>query len=63
MQDAEPAAASLGIELVVMRVADANDFEGAFEAMAREKASAVVVFSGVLTNIHRKRIVELAAQY
>ncbi len=46
MQDAEPAAASLGIRLVVMRVADTKDFEGAFEAMAREKASAVVVFSG-----------------
>lgn len=63
MQDAEPAAASLGIKLVVMRVADAKDFEGAFEAMARENASAVVVFSGVLTGVHRKRIVELAAQY
>ena len=63
MQDAEPAAASLGIRLVVMRVADTKDFEGAFEAMAREKASAVVVFSGVLTGVHRKRIVELAAQY
>ena len=46
-----------------MRVAEARDFEGAFEAMVREKASAVVVFSGVLTGVHRKRIVELAAQY
>jgi ABC-type uncharacterized transport system substrate-binding protein len=63
MQDTEPAAASLGIKLVVMRVANAKDFEGAFEAMAGEKASAVVVFSGVLTGVHRKRIVELAAQY
>jgi putative ABC transport system substrate-binding protein len=63
MQDAEPAAASLGIKLVVMRVADAKEFEGAFDAMARENASAVVVFSGVLTGVHRKRIVELAAQY
>ena len=63
MQDTEPVAASLGIKLVVMRVADAKDFEGAFEAMAGEKASAVVVFSGVLTGVHRKRVVELAAQY
>jgi putative tryptophan/tyrosine transport system substrate-binding protein len=63
MQDTKPAAASLGIELVVMQIADAKDFERAFAEMAREKASAVVVFSGVLTNIHRKRIVELAAQY
>jgi putative ABC transport system substrate-binding protein len=63
MQDAESTAASLGVRLVTMRVADAKDFESAFEAMAREKASATVVFSGVLTNVHRKRIVELAAQY
>ena len=63
MEDAEPAAASLGIRLVTMRVGDPKDFDGAFEEMAREKASAVLVFSGVLTNIHRKRIVELAAQY
>ena len=27
------------------------------------RSSEVVVFSGVLTNVHRKRIVELAAQY
>jgi putative ABC transport system substrate-binding protein len=63
MQDAESAAASLGVKLVVMRVADAKDFERAFEEMAREKASAVVVFSGILTSVHRKKIVELTAQY
>ncbi len=63
MQDAESGARSLGIRLVTMRVSDAKEFDGAFEAMAREKASALIVFSGVLTNIHRKRIVELAAQY
>ena len=63
MHDVEPAAASLGVKLVVMRVADAKDFERAFEEMAREKASAVVVFSGILTNVHRKKIVELTAQY
>jgi len=63
MQDAEIAASSLGVKLAVMRVTDARDFEGAFETMAREKASATVVFSGVLTNVHRRRIAELAAQY
>jgi putative tryptophan/tyrosine transport system substrate-binding protein len=63
MQDAEPVAASLGITLVVMRVRDVNDFDAAFESMAREKASAVVVLSGVLTAVYRKRIVEFAAQY
>jgi putative ABC transport system substrate-binding protein len=63
MQDAESAAASLGVKLVVMRVADAKDFDRAFEEMAMEKASAVVVFSGILTNVYRKRIVELTARY
>ncbi len=63
MQDVESTAESLGIRLMVMRVSDIKDFEGAFEAMASEKASATVVFSGVLTNVHRKRIAELAAQY
>jgi ABC-type uncharacterized transport system substrate-binding protein len=63
VQDAESTAASLGIRLVTMRVSDAKDFDSAFDAMAREKASAVLVFSGVLTNVHRKMIVKLAAQY
>jgi putative tryptophan/tyrosine transport system substrate-binding protein len=63
MQDAEPAAASLGLNLVVVRVADARDFERAFEVMASEKSSALLVFSGVLTNLHRKEIVQLAARY
>lgn len=31
--------------------------------MAREKASAVLVFSGILTNVHRKKIVVLTVQY
>lgn len=63
MQDVDSTAASLGVRLITMRVTDPKDFGSAFEAMARETASAVVVFSGVLTNVHRKRIVELAAQY
>ena len=37
MQDAEPAAASLGIELVVMRVANAKHIERAFEEWQGKK--------------------------
>ena len=40
---------------MVMRVADVEDFDEAFEEMAKEKASASGI-AGILTRVHCKKI-------
>lgn len=60
LKDTEHAAQRLGISLQTIRISDPKEFEAAFDSMARQKAGALLVFSGVLSNIHSKTIVELA---
>lgn len=60
MQDAERAAQSLGVALKTFKIGDATEIDAAFDSIAQERAGALLVFSGVLTGIHSKRIVELA---
>ncbi len=62
LRDAETAAASLGVRLITFRISQASEIDGAFEEMARQKTSGLVVFSGVLTLLERKRIAELASR-
>jgi putative ABC transport system substrate-binding protein len=60
MQDSERAAQSLGVALKTFKIGDAKEIDTAFDSIAQERAGALLVFSGVLTGIHSKRIVELA---
>jgi ABC-type uncharacterized transport system substrate-binding protein len=62
MQETESAARALNLRLQTIRISDAKEIEPAFEIMTQQQASALVVFSGVLTGVHSRRIVELAAQ-
>jgi putative ABC transport system substrate-binding protein len=60
MQDSERAAQSLGVALKTFKIGDAKEIDAAFDSIAQERAGALLVFSGVLTAVHSKRIVELA---
>ena len=53
----------MGIQLVIQEMSSADAFAGAFAAMQRERAQAVVVQISALTNENVRRIAELAAQY
>jgi putative ABC transport system substrate-binding protein len=57
------AAQQTGVQLVVQEVSAAEDLPGAFGAMQRERAQAVIVQVNPLTSDHRKRVAELAAQH
>jgi len=63
LEQMQAAAQQMGIQLVVPKVSGAEDLPGAFTAMQRERARALIVQVGPLTSDHRKRITELAAQY
>ncbi|WP_084807490.1 ABC transporter substrate-binding protein [Bradyrhizobium sp. NAS80.1] len=62
MQETEEVARSLGVTLKTVRIGNANEIEPAFEEMTRERATALLVFSGVLTAIHSSTIAGLAAK-
>jgi putative ABC transport system substrate-binding protein len=62
LQEAEEAAAPLGITLVVVEVRSA-DYRGAFDRVVSERAQALLVFSSPLLHRDRSRIIELAAKH
>ncbi|MBI3375245.1 MAG: ABC transporter substrate-binding protein [Betaproteobacteria bacterium] len=57
------AAQQMGITVVEQSVSEAEALAGAFAAMQRERAQALIVQLSPFTNDHRKRIVELAAKH
>jgi putative ABC transport system substrate-binding protein len=56
----EAPARALRIQLQLVRVKDAANFEAVIEATSRGGAGALVAVSGALFNLHRKRIADLA---
>jgi putative ABC transport system substrate-binding protein len=61
-REAEEAAASLGVTLVVVE-ARGGDYGSAFARMGSERAQALLVFSSPLLHRDRSRIIELAARH
>jgi ABC-type uncharacterized transport system substrate-binding protein len=62
VKEAEQAARVLKIETVLVEVRN-GDYEGAFSALAAERADALFVLSNPLLNRDRKRIIALAARH
>ena len=62
LKEMQVAAPALGVQLQSLSVRDPGEFEGAFAAMSREHAEALVVLPGAIFNTHRARIIELAAR-
>jgi putative ABC transport system substrate-binding protein len=61
-KEAEQAARALKIETILVEVRN-GDYEGAFSALAAERADALFVLSNPLLNRDRKRIIALAARH
>jgi putative ABC transport system substrate-binding protein len=54
---------AVGVQLLAFKVHLPEEFGGAFEAAARERAAALTVLPSPLTNRYRRRLVDLAAQH
>jgi len=63
LQETQAAAQALGVELLVLEVHTADEFEGAFAAVTRGHAGALIVIPDALLNGNRTRIVDLAHQH
>jgi putative ABC transport system substrate-binding protein len=55
-------AQAIGVQLQLLELRDAEEFDSAFEAAAREGADALLLAPSPLSNAHRPRIVQLAAR-
>jgi putative tryptophan/tyrosine transport system substrate-binding protein len=62
-QAAEEAARRLGVRLQFVEVDTPDELEGAFAAMAREGAEALLMFYSPFFTTHRQRLLELVAQH
>jgi putative ABC transport system substrate-binding protein len=61
LREAENAARALGVEPQVLEARSPDDFEGAFAAMSRKRAGALLVLADVMFTTHRRRLAALAA--
>jgi len=62
VQEAQAAAHTLAIQLVPVEVREAQELPSAFAAMTRQGADALLTVLSVFTLVHRRQIVELAAE-
>ena len=62
VREAEVAARALQLQVQSVGVRGADEFEGAFAAMTKERASAVVVLGDPAFLLHQKQLAELAAR-
>jgi putative tryptophan/tyrosine transport system substrate-binding protein len=57
------AARSLGLQLQLLETRNSDEFDGAFAAMAKERAEALLVVSDAFFGVHGARLADLAARY
>ena len=60
-KETQVVAPAVSVQLQSLEVRSSNDFEGALRAATTERAGALIVLQSLLTNAHRQRIVDLAA--
>ena len=61
LKEMEGEARRVAVKLQPIDVKDRKEFQGAFAAMARERADALVILQGAFVNAHRTELTELAA--
>ena len=62
LNQTEAAARTLRVQLQLLGVQDANEFEGAFSDMGRDRADALLVFPSPMLYLEYKRIVNLVTK-
>jgi len=62
-RETQRASRALGVELQSLQVREPGDFEGAFQALGRERAEALIVIGSRLIWLHRQRIGDACARH
>jgi putative tryptophan/tyrosine transport system substrate-binding protein len=61
-RETERASGTLGVQLQSLEVREPGDFDGAFQALARERAEALIVIGSRLISLQRQRIGDACAK-
>jgi len=62
LREVQEAAASLGVQLVIVRANVESDFDAAFSTLVQQRATALLVCASPFFNIRRQQLVVLAAR-
>ena len=62
LRETQTAAKKLGVDIQALHVLEPEQFELAYAAMTKERAQALIIFSGSFTNAHRRVLLDLAAK-
>jgi putative ABC transport system substrate-binding protein len=62
MRQTETVARSLGIQLQVVAIRSPSDLDAALRTAARDRVDAVLVMQSPITDVHRKKVADLALQ-
>ena len=63
LREVQEAAASLGVQLVIVRANVESDFDAAFSTLVQQRATALLVCASPFFNIRRQQLVVLAARH
>ena len=63
LREVQEAAASLGVQLVIVRANVEGDFDAAFSTLVQQRATALLVCASPFFNIRRQQLVVLAARH
>jgi len=62
VKETEAAARHLGVRVQTVDVGDPKEFQGAYAAMVKEHADAVIILQGAFTSLHHRELVDLAVK-
>jgi putative tryptophan/tyrosine transport system substrate-binding protein len=62
LRETQTAAKTLGVQIHALRVLEPDQFQRAYAAMTKERAQALIIFSGSFTSPHRGELLDLAAK-
>ena len=62
LRETQTAAKSSGVQIQALHVLESDQFESAYTAMTKERAQALIIFSGSFTSPHRRELLDLAAK-
>lgn len=62
LRETQTVAKSLGVQIQALRVLEPDQFQRAYAAMTKERAQALIIFSGSFTVTHQRELLDLAAK-
>jgi putative ABC transport system substrate-binding protein len=62
LREIQTAAKKLGLQIQPLHVLEPDQFQRAFASMTKERAQALIIFSGSFTSFHRRTLLDLAAK-